>query len=89
MKKFFKINELKLNELQYMITHDFTLNFNVGDIVFLKSNPEIPLKVFDIDMDFVYCKNKNKFSKHKPQMLLHYKYASLLKYKKEWNITLN
>lgn len=88
--KIFKKGDLKVCDTQYQVNFDSTLYFNINDIVFLKSNPEFPLKVVDVDLDNVYCVDKNdKKYKFIPQIILHYKWASLLILKRKWKISLN
>jgi hypothetical protein len=87
---FFKPGDLVKKDLQYLISFDSTLNFQINDIVFLKSNPEITLKVINNDLDKVYCLDEdNNIYDFYPQMILHYKWASILTYKKKWDIYLN
>lgn len=85
----FKKEELKVSDLQYLVSHDTTLKFKIGDIVFLKSSPEIPLEVVDVNMKKVYCKFDRGIIKLYPQMILHYKDAGLMVFKKEYIISLN
>lgn len=89
MKKYFKREEIRLKELQYKVCYDTTLKFRIGDKVFLKSNPEVPLEVFDVDNEKVHCRYKNEIIEYIPQVLVHYKYAGLMVYKREWDISWN
>ena len=83
MKKYFNKNDLKLKDFQYQVSYDTTLNFRIGDTVFLKSSPDVPLKVVGIDSEKIHCKFDNGFIIVKPQMILHYKYAGLLSFKRK------
>jgi len=85
----FNEDNLELSDWQYYVKYEFTLNFVIGDKVFLKSNPEIILEVMDIDNDNVYCEYDNKKIGFSPQVLLHIKYAGLKIYKKTHIICLN
>lgn len=88
--KYFKSNQIKLTDLQYKIRFDNTLHFQIGDIIFLKSQPHIPLKIIDTDLYKIYCLDEdNNIYDFYPQMILHYKWASILTYKKKWDIYLN
>lgn len=92
INKYFKRDDLKVCDLQYQISFDNVLYFNIDDIVFLKSNPEFPLKVIGINLIFneVYCIDNNKKEyKFYPQMILHYKWISLIIFKKRWKMSLN
>lgn len=86
---FFRRDELKLCDYQYLISHDTTLKFKIGDIVFLKSSPDVPLEIVDMDTKNIHCKYDEGIITVKPQMILHYEHAGLLLYKKEHIISLN
>lgn len=78
--EFNKNDLIKLNE-QYSVRHQSTDKFEIGERVFLKSNPEHPLIIYDIDEDLVYCYFE-KTGTHiqegfKPQTILQYRYAHL------------
>jgi hypothetical protein len=89
----FRRDQLRKKEIQYLIRHKLTLKFKEGDIVFLKSNPELPLKVIYIDLEKVYCKLDdpcdNEVISFPPECLLHYKDGGLFIYKDEWIISYN
>jgi len=87
---FFDKDKIKSSDWQYFINHDITLKFRIGDIVFLKNYPEIKLKIIDIDIKKIYCKyNNNNVISVYPQMILSYKDAGLLIYKKKYIVSLN
>ena len=90
-KKIFNKNELKLNPFQYFVRHETTLKFQIGDKVFLKSNPEYPLNVYDIDLKYIHCVDDNGVihNDFPPETLLHYKDAGLVVFNKEFMISLN
>jgi len=89
----FDFNDLELVDYQYKITHNSTNIFNIGEEVFLKSNPEIKLIVYSINKKEIttirYIKNEIDLNSFPPQCLLQYKYRGLLKYKNKFNICLN
>lgn len=85
----FRKDELEVSDYQYLISHDTTLKFRIGDIVFLKSSPGVPLEVVDMDTIDIHCKYDEGVITVKPQMILHYEHAGLLVYKKEHIISLN
>jgi len=91
MNEVFDRDDLELNDWQYLISYDSTLKFKTGDIVFLKSNPEIKLKVVDVTIDKVFCihKDTNIIMDFFPQTILHYKDAGLIVYKREHIVSLN
>lgn len=79
-------SDLKKCDLQYQVRHKSTDKFKVGEIVFLKSNPEWPMKVAFIDNEEVTCEWKNSLgnlegASFPPECLLQYVYAGLIVWK--------
>ena len=79
-------DELRLCTWQYTTRHKSILNFQIGDIVFLKSNPEHPIKVVDVDVrcNKVICAWGNIYtqkSEFPPECILQYHFASLVEAK--------
>lgn len=84
---------LKLCEWQYQIVFTQTKYFLTGDIVFLKSNPETKLMVLFIDAYKVYVvvlgAEDVDIIDLVPESILHYCYAGLMIYNREFKICLN
>jgi len=91
MRETFDNDELRLTDWQYFITHESTLKFKTGDMIFLKSNPEMKLRVINVGVEKVFCigKDKDIIMDFFPQTILHYGYAGLMVYKREHIISLN
>ena len=87
----FDPNQLEKVTWQYQIIHKNVLNFQIGEKVFLKSNPDYPLTVIDIKDDEIYCKSKcGDIDGYIPEIILQYKYACLkVNHKSEIKICLN
>ncbi len=82
----FNSEELRKSDIQYLIRHTSTSKFKKGEIVFLKSNPEQPIKVEFISEKQVYCSwmsvdGIKQNASFPPQCLLQYLYAGLIVYK--------
>lgn len=84
----FSGNELRACDWQYVINLTKVSDFKVGNLVFLKSNPEVPLlitklnlKSNEITVNWLSNDGIPQFIKFKPHMILPYKYAGLMKYK--------
>jgi hypothetical protein len=82
---FYDWNKLRSCTWQYSIRHESVLKFQIGDVVFLKCNPDFPIKVIDIDIlnNKVKCYWKNinhekQYCDFPPETILHYRYASLV-----------
>lgn len=93
-EKKFNSDELVKVEYQFLIKHETPENFNIGEKVFLKSNPEIVLLVHSIKNDKVLCywysNGEIQFSEFPPECVLQYKYRVLLSHSKiNANICLN
>ena len=87
----FKAEDLKLCDFQYEIKHNSIDDFKVGEEVFLKSNPETPMKVYGFSEDkksVLTSMGDNKYS-FPPECLLQYKYAGLLIAKRKHKICLD
>jgi hypothetical protein len=79
MTESFNESELGKCEWQYQVVHQTTEKFKSGELVFLKSNPECPMKVLLINPKEVLCipvNGKNIYN-FPPQCLLQYRYAGL------------
>jgi len=90
----FKNEELILCDWNYTIKHDNVNCFNIGEKVFLKSNPEILMKVHSVNKNTVTTiwfnkLNEIQFNEFPPECILQYKYAGLLIYKQKYSISLN
>ena len=87
---------LNKNDIQYQVKFDRSRYFGLGQKVFLKSNPELPLTVTNIGekyntvevswMDKQGCFNETDFP---PECLLPYEYAGLIIIKEKHYICLN
>jgi hypothetical protein len=91
----FNEDDLIKCDYQYQIIHKRTSCFTVGEIVFLKCNPEFPIKVHSLsNEDKVICTWKSKNGELQqesftPGSILQYKYACLLEIKEKYKICLN
>ena len=93
----FNEDDLKLTDFQYEIKHTDVNCFKEKEEVFLKSNPEVSMKVFGISKMFnhvlVLVKNTNggldQIHSFPPECLLQYKYRALLKWKQKYSICIN
>lgn len=95
-EKRFKRKDLKLCDYQYQIVHTNTKMFKAGQVVFLKSNPEIEMIVLDVKektvtVMFEINEKKKVWGKTdlQPECILQYKYAGLLIVNKKINVCLN
>ena len=80
----FNKKDLFLCDLQYSVRHTNTDKFELGETVFLKSNPETPMIVLEITEEKIFT----DFSDYPPECVLQYKYASLMNWN-EFEINLN
>lgn len=87
----FKPNELRPVEYQHTIRHTSTNSFEVGEKIFLKSNPEYPLEVIELTDKKVIAKwcHGEEVDEFPPECVLQYRYIALLTYKKKYFICLN
>lgn len=90
----FRPDELGIADWQYAISHKTISGFSVGDVVFLKSNPEVPMEVIGfIDCEVMtYAKLSGcaaEISIFPPWCILQYKYASLLCGRRKYLIFIN
>lgn len=91
----FNNNDLVKVEYQFLISHKLSKNFNIGEKIFLKSNPEIIMTVHSIKNNMVLCywydnNYEMQFSEFPPECVLQYKYRVLLLHSKtNANICLN
>ena len=88
------IRGLRHCEWQYQIRHEQPNAFDIGECVFLKSNPEWPLIVYTLDDTFVYVVWKDiedtvHADSFPPQAILQYRYAGLLIWRNSYRICLN
>ncbi len=93
-RRIFPAHELKLSTWQYTIKFTFPYDFHIGQSVFLRSNPNVPLIVDSIDKEFVICKLKSNSNDElifcKPQIILPYEFANLMTSScKRFNVNLN
>jgi len=90
----FKCNDLRLCDWQYAVRHESTDCFNIGETVFLKSNPESPMEVVKKKDEHLVCEWHSKDGilqtcEYYPQTILQYKFAGLKKFKREFDICIN
>jgi len=85
----FNGDELKKLDWQYLISHNSEKCFKIGEWVFLKSNPELPLKISQLKNGQVSCQINDIVAVFPPQCLLQYKYAGLFIWKDDKIICLN
>lgn len=88
MEESFKENDLILCDFQYEIRHTDINCFKIGEEVFLKSNPEILMRVHEISEILLVLVNDHLES-FPPEVLLQYKYRPLLIWRKKYKICLN
>jgi hypothetical protein len=88
------MKNLYLSDGQYTIRWHSVHDFKIGEKVFLKSNPDWPMEVCDIqDNKVLTC--WNDIYGHKqccdfpPECMLQYKFAGLITFKKKYQICLN
>ena len=79
---------------QYLVTHKSTTDFKIGEKVFLKCNPDVPMVVSKIKEKTVtttwLCSDGSRYShEFVPECILQYKYAGLLVYNDKYNVSLN
>lgn len=91
---YFKEKDLKKYDAQYMIRHHDVECFVYGQKVFLKSNPECPMRVYLINKTTVSTiwhtkTNKIEICEFPPECILQYEYAGLITYREKFNISLN
>jgi hypothetical protein len=91
MEEIFKEKDLVLCDFQYEIRHTDVNYFKIGEEVFLKSNPEISMKVcgFSEDSKQVVVKLAYEKISFPPECVLQYRYAGLLVWRKKYKICLN
>ena len=80
--------------LQYSVRHTSIRKFQVGEVVFLKSNPEWRMAVSKIEKELVSVTWKSKdgrvqIAKFPPECILQYKYAGLISWNSEHEISIN
>lgn len=90
----FKGSDLVKTEYQFLIRHQTSNNFIIGEKVFLKSNPEVILIVHSTKNNKVlvywYANTEIQFAEFPPECVLQYKYRPLLTHSKtSFNICLN
>lgn len=90
----FNPEELRVLDWQYTIIHQDTSCFKEGNLVFLKSNPEIPMTVVEIGGLLVYVTWLNKlgdanYQAFPPQTLLQYKLACFVTGRRKFHLCLN
>lgn len=89
----FNEGNLGLVAWQYQIRHEDTVMFAVGELVFLKSNPEMPLTVKEVcSNDVVVCwlhEGVEQSCEFPPECILQYRFAALKVYKQKFAVCFN
>jgi hypothetical protein len=90
----FNPDDLVVLPWQYTIVYHDTSSFRIGDLVFLKSNPEFPMTVVDVTDMYVYTMWMNKQGEYQqhgfiPQIVLQYRYACFVTGKRKFHLCLN
>jgi hypothetical protein len=90
----FNQDDLRVCAWQYTIRHKKSMQFIVGEKVFLKSNPEKPMVIYCIDNDNVIVTIENEYGDYEylefpPECLLQYSYAGLITFKSKIKICIN
>lgn len=90
----FNQNDLILCDKQYAIMQNKTTDFKIGEMVFLRSNPENPMRVIFIGENKVRTSWQSEAGEKytydwSPQCILQYTYAGLIVYKQKFNICIN
>ncbi len=85
----FKKDDLILCEFQYEVRHTDINRFKIGEKVFLKSNPEVPMTVDSIDYKEVICKHKDNLHHFPPECILQYEHSMFLVWKRKFALCLN
>jgi len=87
----FKADDLILCDFQYQIIHRDTNCFKIGERVFLKSNPEVPMNVHSIDeyTQKVICDHDGDLLPFKPECILQYEYSIFMIGKRKFPVCLN
>ena len=92
MRRQFNTKDLIVLEKQYTVIHKESACFKKGEIVFLKSSPNIQMVVAGVGSR-IYCFIKNDLSNTLYSfsfgIILQYKYAPLVTYKRDFKICLN
>ena len=86
MESVFNPDDLIKATWQYIICHLTIDCFKIGEIIFLKSNPEYPMIMLSSVDNKIICEDLYGNYEIPPQCLLQYKYASMLKHE---NIEIN
>ena len=82
------MDNLGVCDRQYTIRHKNTNNFLYGEKVFLRSNPEIEMKVRSVGTNTIHTKwqirsGKVTTNNFPPECILQYRYAELICHIKE------
>ena len=90
----FNPKDLKLCDVQYTIRWHDVSNFMIGEKVFLISNIEHPMVVYDILDNKIITTWKNiygddEFHDFQPECILQYRYASMITIRKTFILNLN
>ena len=90
----FNVNELRLCDMQYKMRHINVNNFNEGEKVFLKSNPEHEMTVFNINKGTITVISENdegeiSLIEFPPECILQYRFAGLMVWKNLYELCLN
>lgn len=90
----FRLDDLSKCDYQYLIRHRKTNCFSVGEMVFLKSNPEHSMTIHLLNENDVICTWESmdgqfRIKSFPPECILQYKYRGLVKWKEKFKICLN
>jgi len=87
--KVFRKEDLELCDFQYQIISKDVNDFEIGEEVFLKSNPEYPLKVYSIGKKEVNIGEYTSSYSFPPHCILQYRYRALLVWRRKYKICMN
>lgn len=85
----FKADDLVLCDFQYEIRHTNVDCFKIGESVFLKCNPEVPMKVHSLNNQKVTCDHNGKLRDFPPECILQYDYSMFWVWKRKFFLCLN
>lgn len=90
----FNADDLQICNWQYTVRHTSVDCFVIGELVFLKSNPECPMTVTSmtdkrVSTNWYSLDGKLQTCDFPPECILQYKYAGLQTYKLNTNVNFN
>jgi len=90
----FNQDDLRHHHTQYKIRNKSIKDFEIGESVFLKSNPELPMIISRFKDDMVVCEWKTKGGESQSSTfnihtILQYRYAGLVVYNQKYEFCLN